>query len=97
MAQGPLDQAAKCGYLTGWVPVEARRLQDWEKFKKICSHSQAERYQGSQYPPPPPYPSNAYVQAKLGVGSVNFCTVDFGGAFSIRSTVCQVCFPIPWF
>ena len=31
--------------------------------------------------PPPPCPSNAYVQATLGVGSVNFCTVDFGGAF----------------
>ena len=26
-------------------------------------------------------PSNAYVQATPGVGSVNFCTVDFGGAF----------------
>ena len=32
-------------------------------------------------PPPPPCLSNAYVQATLGVGSVNFCTVDFGGAF----------------
>ena len=27
------------------------------------------------------YPSNAYVQATLAVGSVNFCTVDFGGVF----------------
>ena len=27
------------------------------------------------------WPSNACVQATLGVGSVNFCTVDFGGAF----------------
>ena len=32
-------------------------------------------------PPPPLCPSNAYVQATLGVGSVDFCTVDFGGAF----------------
>ena len=26
------------------------------------------------------WPSNAYAQATLGVGSVTFCTVDFGGA-----------------
>ena len=26
-------------------------------------------------------PNNADVQATPGVGSVNFCTVDFGGAF----------------
>ena len=26
---------------TGWVPIKARRLQDWEKPKKICSNSQA--------------------------------------------------------
>ena len=30
--------------------------------------------------PPPPYPSNTYVQATLGVGAVNFHIVDFGGA-----------------
>ena len=30
---------------------------------------------------PPPCPSNAYVQATLGVGSVTFCTIDFGGVF----------------
>ena len=34
-----------------------------------------------QSPPPLPWPSNAYVQATLGVGSVHFSTVDFGGAF----------------
>ena len=27
------------------------------------------------------WPSNAYVQATPGVGSLDFCTVDFGGAF----------------
>ena len=27
------------------------------------------------------WPSNTHVQAALGVGSVNFRTVDFGGAF----------------
>ena len=32
-------------------------------------------------PPTPFCPSNAYVQATLGVGSVIFCTVDFGGMF----------------
>ena len=26
-------------------------------------------------------PSNIYIQATLGIGSVNFCTVDVGGAF----------------
>ena len=26
---------------TGWVPVKACRLQDWEKLKEICSKSQA--------------------------------------------------------
>ena len=26
------------------------------------------------------WPSNAYAQATLGVGSITFCTVDFGGA-----------------
>ena len=31
--------------------------------------------------PHPPSPSYAYVQATLGVGSVNFCTTDIGGAF----------------
>ena len=31
--------------------------------------------------PPPPCPSNPYFQATLGVGSVNFCTVDSGGTF----------------
>ena len=33
--------------------------------------------------PPPPCPSNAYAQATLDVGFVNFCTIDFGGAFFI--------------
>ena len=37
------------------------------------------------------WPRNIYVQAALGVGSVNFRTVDFGGAFSIGPTVCYVC------
>ena len=40
--------------------------------------------------PPPPCPSNAYVQATRGVGSVNFCTVDFGGAF-FNSFYCVPC------
>ena len=40
--------------------------------------------------PPPPCPSNAYVQATRGVGSVNFCTVDFGGAF-FNSLYCVPC------
>ena len=39
--------------------------------------------------PPPPLacPSNTYVQATLGVGSVNFCNGDFGGAFLL----CAIC------
>ena len=49
-------------------------------------------------PPPPPCPcadppfclSNTYVQATLGVGSVNFCTVDFGGVF-FSSFYCVPC------
>ena len=40
--------------------------------------------------PPPPCPSNAYVQATLGVGSVSFCTVDFGGAL-FNSFCCVPC------
>ena len=32
------------------------------------------------FTPPPPCPSNAYVQATL-VASVNFCTLDFGSVF----------------
>ena len=36
------------------------------------------------------WPSNTYVQATLGVGSVNFCTVDFGGAF-FNSFYCVPC------
>ena len=32
-------------------------------------------------PPPPLCPCNSYVQAPLGVASVNFRTMDFGGAF----------------
>ena len=43
------------------------------------------------------WPSNAYVQATLGVGSVNFCTVDSVVHFSIGPTVCYVCCLIPWF
>ena len=40
--------------------------------------------------PPGPGPSNAYVQATLCVGSVNFYTVDFGGAF-FNSFYCVPC------
>ena len=29
----------------------------------------------------PPCPSNTHVQTTLGIGSVNFRTMDFGGAF----------------
>ena len=36
------------------------------------------------------WPINAYVQATLGVGSVNFCTVDFGDAF-FNSFYCVPC------
>ena len=36
------------------------------------------------------WPSNAYVQATLGVGSVNFFTVDVGGAF-FNSFYCMPC------
>ena len=42
-----------------------------------------------QYPPPF-CPSNAYIQATLGVGSVNFCTVDFGHVF-FNSFYCVPC------
>ena len=40
--------------------------------------------------PTPPCQRNAYVQATLGVGSVNFCTVDFGGVF-FNSFYCVPC------
>ena len=43
--------------------------------------ARASNYTSVIYPPPPPCPSNPCVQATLGVGSVNFRTVDFGGAF----------------
>ena len=36
-------------------------------------------------------PSNAYVQATLGVGSVNFRTVDFGGAYFHLVQLCATC------
>ena len=51
----------------------------------------------SPYPAPPLCPSNAYVQATLGVGSVNFAVLVLAVCFSICSTVCHVCFVIPWF
>ena len=41
-------------------------------------------------PPPPPCPSNAPIQATLGDGSVNVCTVDLGGAF-FNSFYCVPC------
>ena len=40
--------------------------------------------------PPALGPSNAYVQATLGVGSVNFRTLDFGSAF-INWSECVLC------
>ena len=36
------------------------------------------------------WPSNAYVQATLGIGSVNFRTMDFGGAF-FNWSCCVLC------
>ena len=51
----------------------------------------------SPYPAPPLCPSNADVQATLGVGSVNFAVLILAVCFSICSTVCHVCFVIPWF
>ena len=43
--------------------------------------------------PPPFFPCNAYDQATPGVGSVNFCTIDFGGAFfnSLYCALCAMC------
>ena len=35
---------------------------------------------GAAFTPPPRPSNNAHVQAALGVGSVNFRSVDFGGA-----------------
>ena len=43
-----------------------------------------------ELPPPPPRPSNTHVQATLGVRSVNFRTVDFGGALFSWS-YCVLC------
>ena len=36
------------------------------------------------------WPSKAYVRATLGVGSVKFCTVNFGGVF-FNSFYCVPC------
>ena len=56
------------------------------------SENQEAKHAAGGFPPPPPAPcpSNTYVQAILGVGSVNSCAVDFGSAF-FNSFCCVQC------
>ena len=57
---------------------------------RVCAHVRACVVCCLCVYPPPLCPSNAYVQATLGFGCVNFCTVDFGGA-TFNSLYCVQC------
>ena len=79
--------------------MEGKRRQ-LEPIKTYCEHFKHLVKKDNQvslarpvlqrYPPPPLCPGNAYVQATPGVGSVNFRTVDLGGAF-FNWSHCALC------
>ena len=72
----PLGTCARLGSLFGADKPVGPRQHTSAPPPPACGGARA-----SSTTPPPLWASNAYVQATVGVGSVNFCTVYFGGAF----------------
>ena len=73
--------------------VANARHRLWSRGNDCLASPNHSRHRPERTPPPPPptlCPSHAYVQATRGIGSVNFCAVDFGSAF-FNWSCCVIC------